>query len=129
MLIECADLTRHYASGGGTVAALEGVTLLVRPGAFVAAMGPSGSGKSTFLSLVGCLDRPTRGRYWLMGEEVASMAPDRLAEMRGRHLGFVFQSFHLLPRADALANVEMPLAYRGLPRRERRERAAEALAR
>jgi putative ABC transport system ATP-binding protein len=91
-------------------------------------MGPSGSGKSTFLNIVGCLDRPTRGTYRLVGEDTASLSPDRLAELRSRRLGFVFQSFNLLPRVDALANVELPMIYRGLPRRARRDRAAEALA-
>src|SRR5689334_20044984 len=129
MLIECRGLTRHYSMGSGVVAALQDVSLLVQEGGFVAAMGPSGSGKSTFLSLIGCLDRPTRGRYWLMGEEVANLSPDRQAMQRNRHLAFVFQSFHLLPRADALSNVEMPLIYRGLDRRSRRDMAAAALAR
>jgi putative ABC transport system ATP-binding protein len=128
-LIETRDLTRHYPSGEGVVAALEGLDLEIQPGEFVAAMGPSGSGKSTFLNLIGCLDQPTRGRYRLAGEDVASLAPDRVAALRGEQIGFVFQSFNLLPRSDALANVEMPMLYRGLPRRIRRERAAIALER
>jgi putative ABC transport system ATP-binding protein len=128
-LIETRDLTRHYPSGEGVVAALEGLDLDIEPGEFVAAMGPSGSGKSTFLNLIGCLDQPTRGRYRLAGEDVASLAPDRVAALRGEQIGFVFQSFNLLPRSDALANVEMPMLYRGLPRRIRRERAAIALER
>ncbi len=128
-LIETRDLSRHYPSGEEVVRALDGVDVLVEPGSFVAAMGPSGSGKSTFLNLIGCLDRPTRGTYQLAGEDVASLSADRLAELRSRQIGFVFQSFHLLARADALANVEMPMAYRGLPRRQRRERAAIALDR
>jgi putative ABC transport system ATP-binding protein len=128
-LIETRDLSRHYPSGDEVVRALEGVDVLIEPGSFVAAMGPSGSGKSTFLNLIGCLDRPTRGAYRLAGEDVASLSADRLAELRSRQIGFVFQSFHLLARADALANVEMPMAYRGLPRRQRRERAAIALER
>jgi putative ABC transport system ATP-binding protein len=127
-LIETTDLTRLYAAGEGVVAALQDVTLAVEPGSFVAAMGPSGSGKSTFLNLIGCLDRPTRGTYRLMGEETGALSADRLAELRSRRLGFVFQSFNLLPRMDALANVELPMIYRGLPRRARRDRAAEALA-
>jgi putative ABC transport system ATP-binding protein len=110
------------------VRALSDVTVRIQPGEFVAAMGPSGSGKSTFLNLVGCLDRPTEGRYRLMGEEVETLSQDRLAELRSRRIGFVFQSFNLLQRADAMANVELPLVYRGLRRRARRERAAMALA-
>jgi putative ABC transport system ATP-binding protein len=128
-LIETHDLTRHYPSGEGVVAALEGLDLEIGPGEFVAAMGPSGSGKSTFLNLIGCLDQPTRGRYRLAGEDVAALPPDRVAALRGEQIGFVFQSFNLLPRSDALANVEMPMLYRGLPRRIRRERAAIALER
>lgn len=128
-LIETRDLTRHYPSGEGVVAALEGLDLDIEPGEFVAAMGPSGSGKSTFLNLIGCLDQPTRGRYRLAGEDVAALPPDRVAALRGEQIGFVFQSFNLLPRSDALANVEMPMLYRGLPRRIRRERAALALER
>ncbi len=126
-LIETEGLTRLYPAGEGVVTALADVTLAVAPGSFVAAMGPSGSGKSTFLNLIGCLDRPTRGSYRLMGEDTAGLSPDRLAELRSRRLGFVFQSFNLLPRVDALGNVELPMVYRGLGRRDRRERAAEAL--
>jgi putative ABC transport system ATP-binding protein len=110
------------------VKALSDVTVSIAPGEFVAAMGPSGSGKSTFLNLIGCLDRPTGGRYRLMEEEVEGLSHDRLAELRSRRIGFVFQSFNLLPRTDALGNVELPLVYRGLRRRARRERAAMALA-
>jgi len=129
MLIETRDLTRYYPSGEGVVAALEGLDLDIEPGEFVAAMGPSGSGKSTFLNLIGCLDQPTRGRYKLAGEDVAALPPDRVAALRGEQIGFIFQSFNLLPRSDALANVEMPMLYRGLNRRMRRERAAIALER
>jgi len=129
MLIETRDLTRHYPSGEGVVAALEGLDLEIEPGEFVAAMGPSGSGKSTFLNLIGCLDQPTRGQYKLAGEDVAALPPDRVAALRGEQIGFIFQSFNLLPRSDALANVEMPMLYRGLNRRMRRERAAIALER
>jgi putative ABC transport system ATP-binding protein len=126
-LIETEGLTRLYPAGEGVVAALQDVTLSIEPGAFVAAMGPSGSGKSTFLNLIGCLDRPTSGTYRLMGEDTGTLSADRLAELRSRRLGFVFQSFNLLPRVDALGNVEMPMIYRGLHRRARRERAAQAL--
>jgi putative ABC transport system ATP-binding protein len=127
-LIETEGLTRHFQAGEEVVRALSDVTLTIAPGEFVAAMGPSGSGKSTFLNLIGCLDRPTRGRYRLMGEEVETLSADRLAELRSRRIGFVFQSFNLLQRADALANVELPLVYRGMRRGARRERAAMALA-
>jgi putative ABC transport system ATP-binding protein len=128
-LVETENLTRHYPAGEGVVRALEDVTTALQPGVFAAAMGPSGSGKSTFLNLIGCLDRPTSGRYRLAGEDVSGFPPDRLAEVRSRRLGFVFQSFNLLPRSDALANVELPMVYRGVPRRIRRDRAAMALAR
>jgi putative ABC transport system ATP-binding protein len=126
-LIETEGLTRLYPAGEGVVAALQDVTLTLEAGEFVAAMGPSGSGKSTFLNLVGCLDRPTRGSYRLAGEDTGALSADRLAELRSRRLGFVFQSFHLLSRVDALGNVELPMVYRGVKRRARRERAAEAL--
>jgi putative ABC transport system ATP-binding protein len=127
-LIETDRLTRHYPAGEGVVAALQDVTLGIAPGSFVAAMGPSGSRNTTLPNLIGCLDRPTRGSYRLMGEDTGELSADRLAELRSRRLGFVFQSFNLLPRVDALANVELPMIYRGLGRRARRERAAETLA-
>ncbi|MGG5810744.1 ABC transporter ATP-binding protein [Falsiroseomonas sp. CW058] len=126
-LIRTEALTRLYPAGDEVVAALQDVTVDIAPGSFVAAMGPSGSGKSTFLNLVGCLDRPSSGRYLLAGEDTATLSADRLAELRSRRLGFVFQSFHLLPRVDALGNVELPMIYRGVPRRLRRDRAAAAL--
>jgi putative ABC transport system ATP-binding protein len=126
-LIETEGLTRLYPAGEGVVAALQDVTLDIAPGAFVAAMGPSGSGKSTFLNLVGCLDRPSRGTYRLMGEDTAALSADRLAELRSRRLGFVFQSFNLLARASAAENVALPLVYAGIGRRERHQRAARVL--
>jgi len=129
MLIETEGLGRTYTLGGATVRALADVTLAVPHGAFVAVMGPSGSGKSTFLNLIGCLDRPSEGRYRLDGTDVAALDPDSLAHVRSRTLGFVFQGFNLLPRADALANVELPMLYAGVKRRQRRARAEAALAR
>jgi len=129
LLIEADRLSRSYRLGGRDVPALREVSVTVPQGQFVAVMGPSGSGKSTFLNLTGCLDRPTGGRLRLDGEEVSRLSPDALAALRSRKLGFVFQAFHLLPRADALANVELPMVYAGIPRRERRARAEAALAR
>jgi putative ABC transport system ATP-binding protein len=111
------------------VTALAGVSLSVEHGDCVAVMGPSGSGKSTFMNVVGCLDRPTAGTYWLDGEEISRLGADALADVRNRKIGFVFQQFHLLDRQDALGNVELPMLYAGADRRLRRERAAEALTR
>jgi putative ABC transport system ATP-binding protein len=128
-LIETEHLARSYTLGRTEVPALRDVTVAMPHGAFVAVMGPSGSGKSTFLNLIGCLDRPSSGTYRLDGEDVSQLSADALAAVRSRKLGFVFQGFHLLPRADALANVELPMIYAGLPRRERRARAEAALAR
>ncbi|MBL8707244.1 MAG: ABC transporter ATP-binding protein [Rhodospirillales bacterium] len=115
--------------GGHVVHALRGVSATIDEGDFVAVMGPSGSGKSTFMNLVGCLDRPTGGSYVLAGEEVAKLNGDQLAALRNRRIGFVFQSFHLLPRADALSNVELPMVYGGIARRQRHEKAMKALTR
>ncbi len=126
-LIRCEGLAKRYPVGGGTVHALRELTLSVMPGEFVAVMGPSGSGKSTFMNLVGCLDQPSSGRYWLAGEAVDTMDRDQLAAVRNRRIGFVFQQFNLLPRTTALDNVELPLLYSGVPRAQRRERALRRL--
>ncbi len=128
-LIEVEDLRRDYRLGDVVVPALKGVSLTIQRGEFVAVMGPSGSGKSTFMNLLGCLDRPTGGRYLLAGEEVSRFPADRLAAVRNRSIGFVFQSFNLLPRATALENVELPLIYARVPAAERHRRARAQLAR
>jgi len=127
-LIRTEGLCRTYVMGPHRVPALADVGVVVERGSFVAVMGPSGSGKSTFMNVLGCLDRPDAGRYWLDGEEVSGLDPDALAEVRNGKIGFVFQSFNLLPRATALANVELPMVYAGLDRAARAERATEALA-
>ncbi|HXY68111.1 MAG TPA: ABC transporter ATP-binding protein [Gemmatimonadales bacterium] len=126
-VIRTVALTRDYPMGGETVRALRGVDLEIQPNEYVAIMGPSGSGKSTLMNLIGCLDTPTSGQYWLAGTEVSRMSDDELARVRNRQIGFVFQTFNLLPRASALHNVELPLVYAGLPARERRQRAEQAL--
>jgi putative ABC transport system ATP-binding protein len=122
-------LTREYDMGSEVVRALRGVDLQIRRNEYVAVMGPSGSGKSTLMNLIGCLDTPTSGEYWLNGQKVSDLADDDLARIRNKEIGFVFQTFNLLPRASALHNVELPLIYAGLGSRERRERAAQALGR
>jgi len=126
-LIRARDIEKIYELGSERVHALRGVSIEVDRGEYVAIMGPSGSGKSTLMNILGCLDTPTSGYYELEGEDVSSMSDDRLAEVRNRKIGFVFQSFNLLPRADALRNVELPLIYSRMPAKERRERAIEAL--
>jgi putative ABC transport system ATP-binding protein len=128
-LIEVEGLSRTYHIGEVTVPALQGVTLTIRRGEFVAVMGPSGSGKSTFMNLLGCLDRPDAGRYRLAGEDIGRCDADRLAAVRNRSIGFVFQNFNLLPRITALENVELPLIYARVPAAERHRRARECLAR
>ena len=126
-VVEAVDLHRIYESASGYTHALRGVTLSVAQGEFLAIMGPSGSGKSTLMNLLGCLDTPTRGRYLLEGVDVADYRDDELAEIRATRLGFVFQSFNLLPRATVLRNVVLPLIYTACPRKERELRAHAAL--
>ena len=129
VIILTHKLTREYDMGSELVRALRGVSVQIRQNEYVAVMGPSGSGKSTLMNLVGCLDTPTSGEYWLNGQKVSDLADDELARIRNKEIGFVFQTFNLLPRADALHNVELPLIYAGISARQRRERAAQALQR
>jgi len=126
-LIEIRDVTKTYGHGETAVHALQGVSLRVEAGEYVAVMGSSGSGKSTLMNILGCLDVPSRGEYWLDGSNVARLTEDQQALVRGRKIGFIFQSFNLIPRTTALANVELPLTYAHLRRAERRKRANRAL--
>jgi putative ABC transport system ATP-binding protein len=128
-LIQLEAITKTYDSGENAVQALRGIDVGIEPGEFVSIIGPSGSGKSTLMHILGCLDSPTEGRYWLDGEDVATLTARELARIRNRKIGFVFQTFNLLPRATILKNVELPLLYAGLGREERQERAHAALDR
>ena len=122
-------VSRHYRTGDNVVRALDGIDLRIRKGSYVAIMGPSGSGKSTMMNVLGCLDVPTSGRYLLDGEDVCRLDDDRLSAFRGRTIGFVFQSFNLLPRLSSLENVALPLQYAGVGKEARLARAREALRR
>ena len=124
-VVRLEDVKRHYTVGDETVKALDGVSFSIRRGSYWAIMGPSGSGKSTLLNILGCLDRPTQGHYWLNGADVAGMDDNQLSDHRLRNLGFVFQSFHLIPQLTVLENIEMPMFYLGLSLAERRRRAEE----
>ena len=128
-LVEMRGIARTYVMGDNLVHALRGVDLTIEPGTSVAIMGTSGSGKSTMMNIMGCLDQPTKGSYLLDGKDVARLTRTELADVRGRMIGFVFQSFNLLSRTSALENVEMPLMYQGVPGKERHRRAMAALAR
>jgi len=121
------NLTREYVMGAEVVHALRGVDIQIKKNEYVACMGPSGSGKSTLMNLIGCLDTPTAGEYWLNSQKVSDLSDDELARIRNKEIGFVFQTFNLLPRADALHNVELPLIYAGLKSSDRRQRATRAL--
>ncbi len=127
-LIQLQNISRRYQMGTETIHALRDVSLVIERGEYVAIMGPSGSGKSTLMNLLGCLDTPSSGEFILNGIRVSEMDDNHLAEVRNKEIGFVFQSFNLLPRSDALHNVELPLIYAGLPHEERRRTALEALA-
>jgi putative ABC transport system ATP-binding protein len=127
IVILAHKLARDYVLGAEVVHALRGVDFQIRRNEFVAIMGPSGSGKSTLMNLIGCLDTPTGGEYWLNGQKVSDLSDDELARIRNKEIGFVFQTFNLLPRADALHNVELPLIYAGMSSKARREQASTAL--
>lgn len=127
MIIKTQGLKKIYQMGEEQVKALDGVDIELERGEYVAIMGPSGSGKSTLMNLLGCLDTPSEGEYWLNGHAVSTLNDDELAQVRNKEVGFVFQSFHLLPRYSALENVQLPLVYSNIPREERLERAKQAL--
>ena len=126
-VIETTDIAKSYEMGAEVINALVSVSITIPRGEYVAFMGPSGSGKSTLMNIIGCLDTPSKGRYILNGQDVSRMSDNQLAEVRNKEIGFVFQSFNLLPRASALDNVALPLIYAGLNKRERTERAIESL--
>jgi putative ABC transport system ATP-binding protein len=128
LVIAIENVTKLYVMGEETIHALRGVSLEIHRNEYLAIMGPSGSGKSTLMNMLGCLDTPSSGKYEFNGNDVAAMTDDELAEIRNREIGFVFQTFNLLARSDALKNVELPLIYAGVPPHERRERATAALA-
>src|SRR5438128_451537 len=128
-LIQLENVSKTYDAGENAVQALRGVDVAIQQGEFVAIIGPSGSGKSTLMHILGCLDSPTEGKYWLDGEDVATLSARALARIRNQKIGFIFQTFNLLPRATVLKNVELPLLYAGLPREERRMRAMAAVER
>lgn len=126
-MIEATNLSRYYTMGPTTVKAVDGISFVIDAGEFVAIVGPSGSGKSSLMNIIGCLDSPTSGSYRLAGDETAKLNKDQLAEIRSKRIGFVFQSFNLLPRETALENVELPLIYQGVAKKERHERALAML--
>ena len=127
VVIDIENITKHYVMGEETVHALRGVSLQIRQGEYLAIMGPSGSGKSTLMNMLGCLDTPSSGRYFFNGKDVSAMDDDELAAIRNREIGFVFQTFNLLPRSTSLRNVELPLIYAGLDPETREEKAAQVL--
>jgi len=126
-MIETKDMIKVYSTGEISLTALKGISLNIKPGEFVSIMGPSGCGKSTLMNILGCLDRMTSGKYILNGRDISGLSDNELAEIRCREIGFVFQSFNLLPRMNILENVELPMVYAGIPRKERREKALAAL--
>ena len=128
-MIKIEDMQKIYKMGTNEVRALDGVSVHIRSGEFVSIIGPSGSGKSTLMNMIGCLDSPTSGKYYLDGKEVSRLKEDALAEIRNKKIGFIFQGFNLLPKLSALENVELPLIYMGVDKKERREMSVEALER